>query len=307
MPDSTYVLITAAHNEEAFIEKAIRSILGQLAMPCKWIIVSDASTDRTEEIVTKYANENAFIELIRVGKVHRHDFAAKAHAMRAGYEYLKNLEFAFVGILDADVSLEPDYYSQLLDKFSASPRLGLSGGFIYESTGEDFSSRITNTPRSVAGAAQFFRRECFEEIGGILPLRFGGEDSCAEVMSRMNGWHVHSIAELRVFHHRPMGGASGWIRGTFRQGRMDHSLGIHPLFEIGRLMLRVKTPPFVLYAGVRLAGFCFSYITAEGRMVSPDFMKFLRQEETERIQQLFRKRVFFKQGTTAREDHDLQG
>ena len=49
-----YVLITPARNEEEFIEKTILSVISQTVLPQKWIIVSDHSTDRTNEIVEKY-------------------------------------------------------------------------------------------------------------------------------------------------------------------------------------------------------------------------------------------------------------
>ena len=39
--------ITPARNEEAYIEKTIRSVVFQTVRPEKWVIVSDASTDRT--------------------------------------------------------------------------------------------------------------------------------------------------------------------------------------------------------------------------------------------------------------------
>ena len=51
---SKYVIITPAKNEESYIEKTIESVLSQTVRPSKWIIVDDASTDRTAEIVSKY-------------------------------------------------------------------------------------------------------------------------------------------------------------------------------------------------------------------------------------------------------------
>ncbi len=42
----TYVLITPARNEEAFIEKTIESVIHQTVLPVKWVIVDDGSTDR---------------------------------------------------------------------------------------------------------------------------------------------------------------------------------------------------------------------------------------------------------------------
>ncbi len=56
-----YVLMTAAHNEESYIEKTITSVLAQTMLPKQWVIVSDGSTDRTDAIVESYAKENTLI------------------------------------------------------------------------------------------------------------------------------------------------------------------------------------------------------------------------------------------------------
>ncbi len=48
-----YVLITPARNEAAFIEQTIRSVIGQTVLPLKWVIVSDGSTDSTNDILKK--------------------------------------------------------------------------------------------------------------------------------------------------------------------------------------------------------------------------------------------------------------
>ncbi len=42
----SYVLMTAAHDEERFIERTIASVLSQTLLPQVWVIVSDNSTDR---------------------------------------------------------------------------------------------------------------------------------------------------------------------------------------------------------------------------------------------------------------------
>src|SRR5579863_6622358 len=43
-----YVLMTAAYNEEANIQKTIQSVLSQTLRPKRWVIVSDGSTDGTD-------------------------------------------------------------------------------------------------------------------------------------------------------------------------------------------------------------------------------------------------------------------
>ena len=42
-----YVLITPAHNEAAFIQKTLDSMVAQTLLPERWVIVDDGSTDRT--------------------------------------------------------------------------------------------------------------------------------------------------------------------------------------------------------------------------------------------------------------------
>ena len=61
-----YVLITPARNEAAFIEQTIQAVVNQTVTPLKWVIVSDGSTDGTDEIVNRYAAKNDWIELVRL-------------------------------------------------------------------------------------------------------------------------------------------------------------------------------------------------------------------------------------------------
>ena len=62
----TYVLVTPARNERDLIEGTIRSVIAQTHLPSKWVIVSDGSTDGTDELVDRFAKEHAWIELLRM-------------------------------------------------------------------------------------------------------------------------------------------------------------------------------------------------------------------------------------------------
>ncbi len=280
---SKYVLITAAYNEERYIDKLIRSVVSQTVPPKRWVIVSDGSTDRTDEIVASYAKSYSFIELLNIREEHERNFAAQVNAIRAGYEQLKHLEFDFVGNLDADVILEVNYFQLLLGYFARDLRLGLSGGFIYEFDGKKYESRRANSTRSVAHAVQFFRRECYESIGGYIPLRYGGPDWCAEIMARMEGWRVESQSELPVFHQRHTGLGTGLLRYCYQQGFMAYSLGSHPVFEIFKCVSRMRAEPYVLGACAYLGSFFVAHFRAEPRPVSEAFVSFLRQEQMGRL------------------------
>ncbi len=198
-----YVLITPARNEEDNIEKVINSVTSQKVLPEKWVIVSDGSTDRTDGIVKKYLQNNHWIELLRMPDHTDRHFAAKVKCFNAGYAKVKNIEFDIIGNLDADITFDQDYFKYLLSKFSEDPKLGLAGTPFVED-GKHYDYRFTNIEH-VSGACQLFRRECFEEIGGYVPIKGGGIDWTAVTTARMKGWKTRTFTEKICLHHRKMG------------------------------------------------------------------------------------------------------
>jgi biofilm PGA synthesis N-glycosyltransferase PgaC len=171
----SYVLITPARNEEAYIAQTLKSVTSQTVLPLRWVIVSDGSTDRTDAIVSKYATEHSWIELLRMPERTERHFAGKVYAFNAGLDRVKHLDYDIIGNLDADVSFEPDYLEYLLEKFESMPKLGVAGTNRWEGT-VMYDYRVSNID-DVAGACQLFRRECFEAIGGYKPVKTAGSTS----------------------------------------------------------------------------------------------------------------------------------
>jgi poly-beta-1,6-N-acetyl-D-glucosamine synthase len=122
----SYILITPAHNEEAFIEKTIESVINQTVLPVKWVIVDDGSTDKTREIVGRYLVRYRWIEMVQMPQRRDRSFAAKVTAFNAGYERVKGLPYEIIGNLDADISFEKDHFEFLTRKFSEDPTLGVA-------------------------------------------------------------------------------------------------------------------------------------------------------------------------------------
>jgi poly-beta-1,6-N-acetyl-D-glucosamine synthase len=283
MTNHSYVLVTAAYNEEKFLPLTIESVLSQTVLPKKWIIVSDASTDRTDEIVLRYAQESHIISLLRVVENHPRNFAAQVNAINLGCANLRCCDYEFIGNLDADVSFDSTYFANLLERFRTNPRLGLAGGVIRERDGSIMTAPRGERLHSVPHALQFFRRQCYEDIGRYQALPYGGPDAYAEVMARMKGWVVEGFSDLVVQHHRYTGSAGGQLRGRFRQGLMDFSLGYHPCFEVLKCLRRLHQRPAGLGALCRMAGFCWAYRAVRKPLVSNDFVQFLRREQRQRI------------------------
>lgn len=275
---SAYVIITPAHNEEEFIELTIQSMIQQTVRPLKWVIVNDASTDRTGEIAEKYACEHAFIKLVNRTRDAGRDFGKKVYAFNRGLEEVRGLQYDFVGNLDADITFEPRYFENILQEFDADPKLGLTGGIVYTKFNKEFVT-YDNTLDSVGGKVQIFRRQCFEAIGGYLPLKFGGIDAAAEILTRMKGWAVRKSLTNRAWEHRRTGFAHGSpLKTMLRDGRKFYSLGYTPLFYLVRCLYRLKDYPQVVGSGAALMGYLWSMIRRDPIVLPTEVVAYLRNE-----------------------------
>lgn len=291
MPLPTYVLITPARNEAQFIELTIKSVVAQSVRPLKWVIVSDGSTDDTDEIVARYAANHPWIVLHRLADRQRRDFAAKVNAFNAGYEEVKHLPYEAIGSLDADLSFESDYFSYLLDRLASESKLGLVGTPFMEDGRQVYDYRFVSISH-VSGACQLFRRTCFEEIGGYVPIKGGGIDKVAVLKARVRGWSTMTFTERVLTHHRTMGTASGGrLAATFRQGQKDYAFGNHPLWELFRGAYQTATMRPYLVGGLTLmSGYGMAALRRLERPVSREIVALQRREQMDRLRALFTKR-----------------
>ena len=292
LPD--YVLITPAHNEEAFIAQTIKSVIDQTILPVKWVIVDDGSTDRTAEIVSGYVAQNPWIELVQIPKRTGRSFAAKVQAFNAGYDRVRNLQYEIVGNLDADISFEPDYFDFLLLKFRDDQKLGVVGTVFLE---EGYSSERQSFEGNhhVAGGCQLFRRQCFEEIGGFQPNKGGGVDWMAVTTARMIGWETRSFRGKSFFHYRHLGTAGrSPLSATFSYGEKDYYLGGHPLWELFRVAYRATRRPY-LFGGLALgSGYVWAMLRRVKRPVSKELLTFHRKEQMSKLRAIMKSLLKFK-------------
>lgn len=282
----SYVLITPARNEEMFIERTIQSVISQTVLPGKWVIVSDGSTDGTDEIVGKYLKEHTWIELIRLPGKGDRNFASKVNAFNAGYRRARDIPFDYIGNLDADISFERDYFEFLLGRLVEIPGLGVAGTPFVEDSFHPYDHRFANFDH-VSGACQLFRRKCFEEIGGYVPIKGGGIDWVAVTTARMKGWKTRTFPEKTCFHHRKMGtGNSNSVMARFRHGEHDYYLGGHPLWQLFRALFQMKTKPYVLGGVSLFAGYGWACIRRVERPVSRELVLFHRAEQLSRLKEI---------------------
>ncbi|MGA8432464.1 MAG: glycosyltransferase family 2 protein [Candidatus Sulfotelmatobacter sp.] len=283
-----YVLITPARNEAQFIELCLQSVVSQTVKPVRWVIVSDGSTDGTDEIVGRYAAENTWIELVRMPERRERNFAGKVHAFNAGYEKLQGLEYEVIGSLDGDASFDSEYFSFLLAKLNADPALGLVGTPFREGAGRVYDYRFVSQEH-VSGICQLFRRQCFQDIGGYVAVKGGSIDHIAVITARMKGWKTRTFTEKECIHHREIAKAQGGaLKSKFKYGGKDYALGNHPCWELSRVAYQMTKKPY-LAGGLALgAGYAWSAIRRVERPVSAEFVAFHRGEQWQRLKRFFR-------------------
>ena len=283
----TYVLITPARNEAAFLEQTIQSVIGQTVPPARWVIVSDGSTDGTDEIVQKYAARYPWIELVRMSERKERDFAGKVGAFNAGRAQLQGIEYDVIGNLDADITFDSEYFIFLLNKFAENPQLGVAGTPFREES-QQYDYRFSSIEH-VSGACQLFRRKCFEAIGGYTPIKTGGIDLVAVITARMRGWQTRSFPEKVCLHHRKMGTAKRSLRMVaLKGGQGDYMLGTHPLWEAVRCVYQLTKPPYVVGGCFRFVGFYWALLSGVPKTVSPELVRFRRGEQMERLRKFLR-------------------
>jgi poly-beta-1,6-N-acetyl-D-glucosamine synthase len=295
----SYVIVTPARNEARSIEMTIRSVVEQTVRPLRWVIVSDGSTDATDDIVKQHAAEHDWIELVRMPERQERHFAGKVYAFNAGQARVQDLPYQVIASLDADITFEADYFSFLLQRLAADPALGLVGTPFSETGNETYDYRFVSIEH-VSGACQVFRRECFEAIGGYVPVKGGAIDNIAVITARMKGWKTRTFTEKICQHHRAMGTAQvSPLQAKFKFGGKDYAIGNHPAWELFRAAYQSTKKPLLLGGLALGAGYFWAALCRAERPVSRELITFHRKEQMERLKKAFAGRLLSQSGPPA--------
>jgi poly-beta-1,6-N-acetyl-D-glucosamine synthase len=286
-----YVLVTAARNEREYLQVTLDSVVAQTVKPQVWVIVSDGSTDGTDDLVRSYATHHSFLRLCRIDAAAKRNTAAKVNAINMGLNALTQTNYAYVGNLDADISFGERYFETLLGRFESDPKLGVIGGRIFEIDAQGRPREAKTSMESVAGAVQFFRRECFDQIGGYRPLAGGMEDGMAEISARYFGWKSRSYQDLPVLHHREMGtvGRSAY-EARFQSGVTEYTMGFGFVYHVLRALARVVDKPYVVGTPLIISGYLWAGMSRKPKVVPDVLIGFIRREQILRLVSRLRRR-----------------
>jgi poly-beta-1,6-N-acetyl-D-glucosamine synthase len=274
---SRYVLISPCRNEAAFMRQTLESVLAQVLRPVEWIIVDDGSTDATAKILAEYASQHEWVRVItRPDRGKRSVGPGVIDAFYSGYAAISSTNYDFLCKLDLDLRLPPRYFAILIARMHANPRIATCSGkayieehgrIVYERHGDDTS----------LGMTKFYRRSCFEQIGGFVrEVMWDGID-CHQC--RMRGWIACSWddPDLRFMHLRPMGSSQQSVyAGRMRHGSGQYFMGTGFLYMAASALGRLNQRPYILGSLAMLWGWLKSALQRKPRFPDPEFRRFLR-------------------------------
>jgi poly-beta-1,6-N-acetyl-D-glucosamine synthase len=239
----------------------------------------------TDDMVRKYAADHPWIELVRTLERRERHFAGKVQAFNAGYARVQGLDYDVVGNLDADVSF--GYFSYLLRKLTEDRTLGLVGTPFKEGTNPTYDYRCVSIEH-VSGACQLFRRECFEQIGGYVPVKGGCIDHIAVISARMKGWKTRTFTD-KVSMASPADGhgTRQLSDGQISEWPKDYAIGNHPVWELCRACYQMTKKPVVIGGLMQVFRYVWALVRQVERPVSPELVAFYRREQMQRWKRFF--------------------
>jgi hypothetical protein len=133
----------------------------------------------------------------------------------------------------------------------------------------------------VRGATKIYRRECWEQIGGLI--RAPGWDTVDEVKANMLGWKTYTFPGLTLTHHRFTGNADGAWKNWVKNGLANYITGYHPVFMMLKCGKRLFAKPYGV-AGLGLFwGYVSGYTRRVQRIEDKDVIAYLRRQQMNRL------------------------
>ena len=278
------VIISPIRDEKEFVSKVIDAMVSQTLQPVEWLIVNDGSTDGTLELVEEAAKKYTWIHIEnKPDRGERLVGPGVVEAFYYGYERLYRKDYDFIGKMDGDITFVPKYFETLIGLFRNDRYLGAASGKPFlELKGRLIEERISD--EMVAGQINFYRRQCFEDIGGFV--REVHWDGIAYHRARMKGWRTMSMIhpDLDFIHQRQMGSSyRGILTGRLRWGKGQYFMGTHPLYIFAIGFYRMLERPFVLGGVFIVLGYFKSMIENIPRYDDLDFRRSLHAWQMSRL------------------------
>jgi biofilm PGA synthesis N-glycosyltransferase PgaC len=221
----TYAVVTPVRNEQDTLPRLAESLRAQTQRPTAWVIVDTGSDDQTAQVAADLTTACEWIRLISSAQPFARG-GAIVRAFQAGAAVVPQSVEVIVKA-DADISLGPEYFADLLCHFVRDARLGIASGTCLERQGGEWRPRQI-TGDHVWGNCRAYRRPCLRDVA---PLEQDmGWDGIDVFKAHARGWRTVAFADPVFQHHRAEGDRDGpWSAWKLR-GRAAHYMGYRPSF-----------------------------------------------------------------------------
>lgn len=307
-----YYIIIPAYNEEAFMGLTLQSLVEQTVLPTKLIVVNDNSTDKTAEIVSEFASQFPFIQLVNKKSDAIHLPGSKViQAFQEGEKHIDE-NYDIIVKIDADLIFPKNYFETIIKHFQSDDRIGMVGGFCYietrnkhiksnkknrvpehlwqkneiceEKNGDWVLENLTDKDH-IRGALKAYRKETFKQIGGLKPQM--GWDTVDELLCKFYNWKVVTDESLHVKHLKPTG-ASYNQAARYKQGEAFYTLGYgFFITAVASLKLALRKGKPLLFLDY-IKGFWKAKREKKNLLVTPEQAQFIRKYRWKKMIQKFK-------------------
>lgn len=259
-------VLIPARDEERAITAAVEHVLQSRGVDLEVIVMDDASTDRTAEMVARLAAQDARVRLEQAPALPR-GWNGKQHACWALAHAARHPVLCFV---DADVRLEPDTLARMAT-FLEQSRAALVSGFPRQITLTALEwlllplihfvllgflpltrMRASTQPGFAAGCGQFLmvRREPYFDAGGHAAIRETMHDGLRlPKLLREHGQHT-DLADLTMLATCRMYTTASQVWQGLAKNATEGLASPGRIVPITLLLLMGQVVPFVLLLGL---------------------------------------------------------
>jgi glycosyltransferase involved in cell wall biosynthesis len=246
-------------------------------LPQEWIIVNDGSSDKTGFIIEKYSAQFSWIRLINLtDRGYYLPGPGVINTFYKGFESIQRSDWQFIVKLDCDLSFESDYFEKIIFEFEKSKKLGIASGSIYLPEGRKYIRERIQGDHPV-GPLKVYRKECFNEIGGLK--RIPGWDLADCLAAQMKGWQT-KVFYYKIIHYRRSGARRGGLTGgRFITGRFHYRFGYFFPYILLKGFYRIFDKPYFLGSIGLVSGYLYAYFSKEEKLFDPEMISFLRNKQ----------------------------
>lgn len=249
----SYAAVTPARDEELNLARLGLSLAAQTVLPERWVIVENGSSDLTLRIARALAATHDWIRVVQTEPGSGYDRTSPyMRAFHAGVDALEGAGDLVVK-LDADVSMDPDYFAGLVRAFAADLSLGIASGTLTEERDGAWREWVLLGDHCW-GPTRTYRRSCLDVV---LPLDDGiNYAAIDETKAHLAGYTTRTLTGLPFRHHRPEGAGEGSMwRNWLGQGEAAHYMHYRPSYVLARCAYRLR-------ADRAAAGLLVGYVAA---------------------------------------------